>query len=96
MPKLQFTRNDAPTIGVEVELQLIDAETLALSNSIEPVLDGLPAELSETIKPELMQCYLEINTGVCRTVRDVGQDLCEKLDVLEQVTDSLGLRLFWG
>ena len=55
MSTLTFTRNEYPTIGVELELQLIDAGTLALSNSIEQVLERLPAEMSEQIKPELMQ-----------------------------------------
>ena len=33
MSTLEFTRNDFPTIGVEIELQLVDAETLSLSVS---------------------------------------------------------------
>ena len=67
MPTLEFTRNESPTIGVEIELQLVDAETLSLSSSIEKVIAGLPPELADRVKPELMQCYMEINTGVCRT-----------------------------
>jgi len=96
MSRLPFTRNDFPTIGVEIELQLLDAETLELSNSIREVLDNIPAEHAEQIKPELMQCYLEINTGICRTVQEAMNDLRDKLDALEQVTDSLGLKLFWA
>ncbi len=96
MPSIAFTRNEAPTIGVELELQLIDAETLALSNSIERVLEKLPPELVGFIKPELMQCYLEINTTVCRNVREVRNDLKQKLALLETVTDSLGIRLYWA
>jgi carboxylate-amine ligase len=96
MPTLKFTRNDAPTLGVEIELQLIDAETLALSSSIEDVLARLPSHLEGRVKPELMQCYLEINTDICRTVRQVGEDLRAKLAEVEKITDSLGLRLYWA
>lgn len=96
MPTLPFTRNDSPTIGVELELQLVDAESFALSSSIDTILERLPASLSDQIKPELMQSYLEINTGVCRTVAEAVGDLQGKLDDLEQVTDALGLKLFWG
>jgi carboxylate-amine ligase len=96
MSTIAFTRNDSPTIGVEIELQLLDAETLALSNSIEPILERIPDDLVEKIKPELMQCYLEINTDVCRTVRVAGADLRTKLESLEKVTNSLGLRLLWA
>jgi len=96
MPKIEFTPNYASTIGVELELQLVDAETFALSNSIERVLEKVPEELSLQIKPELMQSYLEINTGICRTVRDAGIDLKTKLDQLESILSPLGLRLFWA
>ncbi len=96
MSTLKFTRNDEPTLGVELELQLVDEQTLALSSSIERVLNELPESLSGLIKPELMQSYLEINTGVCKTVEEVGTDLQAKLDDLAKVTDRLGLKLFWG
>jgi carboxylate-amine ligase len=96
MTTLQFTRNDSPTIGVELELQLVDAETLALSNSIEQVLKGLPTHLTDYIKPELMQSYLEINTGVCNTAREVADDLSGKLIALEKITTPLDLKLFWA
>ena len=56
MPTLEFTRNETPTIGVEIELQLVDQETLSLASTIEPVVSKLPEELSERVKPELMQC----------------------------------------
>lgn len=96
MPRIEFTHNDYPTIGVELELQLVNADTYALSSSIHDVLDRLPPAMASQIKPELMQCYLEINTDVCRTVREAGADLRTKLEDLERVTDPLGLKLFWA
>ncbi len=96
MSALTFTHNESPTIGVEIELQLVDAKTMALSNSIEEILKRLPEDLQQNVKPELMQSYLEVNTGVCKTVRDVGTDLRAKLAGVEAVTDELGLRLFWA
>ena len=96
MSTLEFTRNDEPTIGVEIELQLVDAESLVLTSAIQSVLDGLPEGLDEWIKPELMQSYLEINTGVCRTVGEVAGDLRGKLVEVQQVADGLGLQLFWA
>jgi len=96
MPKISFTRNDSPTIGVELELQLVDKRTMALSNSIEPILARLSPALAKQVKPELMQCYIEINTGICRTVREARDDLRNKLEDLTRVTDGLGLDLFWA
>ena len=53
-----------PTLGIEVELLLVDAETMALSSSIEKVLQLLPEHSEQKFKPELMQCCIEINTGI--------------------------------
>ena len=47
------------------------------------------------IKPELMQCYLEINTEVCDTVDQARTDLTAKIKTVEDVADQLGLGLFW-
>jgi carboxylate-amine ligase len=96
MEKIEFTSNLRPTLGIEIELALVDAETMALSNSIEDVLERMPAELEGHVKPELMQSYVEINTGVCRTVDEAERDLREKLRVLEEASDALGLRLYWS
>jgi glutamate---cysteine ligase / carboxylate-amine ligase len=96
MSTFPFTRNESPTIGVEVELQLVDAETMALTSAIEQVQQLVPEEFQERIKPELMQSYLEINTGICHTVGEVAEDLRATLGTLEDITDKLGLRLFWA
>ncbi len=96
MTRLDFTRNEEPTIGVELELQLVDEKSFELSNSIQQVLERIPAEAIDQVKPELMQSYLEINTGVCHTVSEAMDDLRGKLELLETVTDPLGLKLLWA
>ena len=96
MEKLAFKSNDRPSLGVELELGLVDAETMALSSSIERVLPLLPVADEPCFKAELMQCVVEINTCICQTVGEAQTDLRQKLAVLEQVTDRLGLRLWWG
>lgn len=93
---LAFTRNDTPTLGIEVELQLVDAVTGELRSAIESVLDALPASMDDHIKPELMQSYLEITTGVCKDVGEARADLRDKLTLLKGVTDPLGLQLLWA
>jgi carboxylate-amine ligase len=96
MDPIRFTPNDRPTLGVEIELQLVDAETMALRSAIGQVLAELPAALRGRVKPELMQCYLEINTEICRNVAEVGRDLSGKLAAVETIADRCGLRLFWA
>ncbi|MCA9185970.1 MAG: YbdK family carboxylate-amine ligase, partial [Planctomycetales bacterium] len=95
MPKLAFQSNSQPTIGVEIELGLVDGQTMALSSSCVAMLEALRGSETE-FKPELMQSCLEINTSVCRTVADVERDLRGKLQLVERAADDLGLRLWWG
>ena len=95
--KLFFNSNSEPTLGVELELGLVDAESMALSSSIQSILAQVPGGESSTVyKPELMQCCVEINTGICRTVSEVADDLRAKIVRLEAICDTLGLRLWWG
>lgn len=94
MQDFQFTSNSQPTIGIELELALVDEQTMALSSSIETVLEGLGTDSG--YKPELMQCCLEVITGVCQNVDEAGTDLREKLCRVQDVTDRNGLRLWWG
>jgi glutamate---cysteine ligase / carboxylate-amine ligase len=61
------------TLGIEEELMIVDGETLALSNSIEQLLeDG-----DEDIKPELMESVLEIATKPCRNAAEAGEQLSD-------------------
>ena len=96
MNKIVFNGNDRPTLGIELELGLVDEQTMALSSSIERVLALVPEESKVFFKPELMQCCLEITTGICHTVTEAEADLRQKLAMAERITDRLGLRLWWG
>ena len=96
MNKLVFRENLEPTLGVELELGLVDAKTMALSNSIHDVLERVPQSQSDRFKPELMQCCVEINTEICHTVAEADADLREKCESLERICDELGLCLWWG
>ena len=101
MAKIEFHRNERPTIGVELELGLLDAETMALSSAFgllnaRLTVEGHQDEESSNFKQELMQCVLEINTDICETVGEAERDLRGKLAIVESACDALGLRLWWG
>lgn len=95
MAKIGFTSNDRPTVGIEIELGLVDSETMALTSAFERVA----AELGDDqggVKHELMQCVLEINTDVCETIDEAKADLEAKLRAVEAACDRVGVRLWWG
>ncbi len=85
------------TLGVEWELQLIDARTRALRQEAGEVLAELPdlGENSERpkIRYELMQSTLEVATGICSTVAEAKEDLGATIAQLQRVTDARDMML---
>ena len=68
----RFTPEREYSLGVEEELMLVDARDLTLAAGVEPIL----RDLRDTrVKPELMQCQLEIATAPCETAHDVLAEL---------------------
>ncbi len=96
MATIDFTSNSRPTLGIEVELGLVDSNTMALSSSYADLENWLSEEDKALVKPELMQCVVEINTGVCETINEAEQDLQGKIGKLEKAADQAELRLWWG
>src|SRR4051812_1620673 len=91
-----FLGSARPSLGVELELQLVDARSLALTGAADQLLAAVPAELRDSIKPEFYECCVEINTGVCRDVAEVGRDLAVKLSATARIAGGLGVLLAWG
>lgn len=96
MRKLKFNSNQEPTVGVEIEVALVDPETGALKSAIGDVLGAVPSKYDDTIKPELMQCYLEVNSATCRTINQVQRDLRAKFRAIEKAADKSGVNLYWS
>lgn len=92
----EFRRNDYPTLGVEIELQLVDADSMDLVGAFPKVHAALPVDLRAAVKPELMRANLEINTGVCRTVAEVERDLSAKIRAVEAAAGRHNVRIAWG
>jgi carboxylate-amine ligase len=92
----QFNGSEKHTLGVEIELQLVDAQSGALRNCIDQVLQRVPDELEPYIKPEFMQSYCELNTDVCTSVDEVEADLTGKLRWLHGLGQELGFDVVWG
>src|SRR4051812_1258884 len=91
-----FRGGARPTLGVELELQLVDGLTMALRGAIDPILAGMPAEFQDSVKPEFYESCVEICTGVCHDVAEVECDLDVKLAALARVAHEQGICLAWG
>ncbi|MDA7978642.1 MAG: YbdK family carboxylate-amine ligase [Pirellulales bacterium] len=94
--RIDFRSNTTPTLGVELEFGIVDANSMALTSAIEPLLNKLPDHVCDFVKPELIQSCVEVNTKVCATVAEAGQDLRGKIEAVEAACDELNLGLWWG
>jgi glutamate---cysteine ligase / carboxylate-amine ligase len=89
---IEFNASRGATLGVEWELQLIDAETMRLRQDAREVLSALPglseAQENPKIRHELMESTVEIVTGICHTVSEARADLAATIADLRTVTDT--------
>ncbi len=94
---IDFTYNERPTIGIEVELHLVDAETGDLVSAANEILaemgTGHPEGEHPKAKHELFQSTIELITGVCDTPAQARADLEATLAELRCVAEPRGLRI---
>jgi carboxylate-amine ligase len=94
---IDFTRNDRPTIGVELELHLVDARTGDLISASNELLAEMgephPGGEHPKAKHELFQSTVEIITGVCDTPAQARADLQATLDELMTVARPRGIKV---
>ncbi|WP_329251075.1 MULTISPECIES: glutamate--cysteine ligase [Actinoallomurus] len=94
---IEFNASRGATLGVEWELQLVDAETMRLRQDAREVLAALPgpsdARENPKIRHELMESTVEIVTGICDTVSEARADLAATIADLRSVTDPRGTAL---
>ncbi|MCA8997595.1 MAG: glutamate--cysteine ligase, partial [Planctomycetaceae bacterium] len=93
---MDFNRSDSPTLGVEIELALVDNDTAALNSACPALLAALGELPRGAVKPELMQCYIELNTGVCQTVGEAASELRGNLKTLQAAADAQNVSLLWS
>ena len=92
--RLPFKGSPRPTLGVELEVQILDPETMNLTagsvDLLTRISNGDGAEHPK-IKQELTQSTVEVITGICDDVPHARRDLAESLRTLYEIGDELGL-----
>lgn len=95
--EIPFNASPGASLGVEVELSVIDAETRELANAASVLFETLGAGHPDTIHPkakhELFECTVEIITGVASTVAEARADLDATLAEVRGVARAHDLRL---
>ena len=94
---IDWNSSRGATLGVEWELQLIDAHTRALRQDAREVLAALPELTASSGTPklrhELMQSTIELATGICSTVAEAKEDLAGTIAQLQKVTSARDMML---
>ncbi len=94
---IKFTPNARPTIGVEMELHLVDAVTGELASASNEILAEMgadhPGGEHPKAKHELFQSTVEIITGVCENPAQAGEDLRGTLAELRSAAERRGLTI---
>jgi carboxylate-amine ligase len=94
---IAWNPSSGPTLGVEWEVQLVDAETRMLRQDANVLLAALPGLLESGEHPkmryELMQSTVEVVTGICGTVAEAKADLALSLKDLQRAAEPQGILL---
>ena len=89
--EIEFQSNGVLTLGVEIELQLIEKATLNLAPRADELLKA--TQHLKKVKPEFYLITVEVNTDKCITVLDIEQDLQSTLTELNPLAEKLGVAL---
>ena len=89
---IDFAGSPRPTIGVEWEFALVDAQTRDLSNEATAVI----AEIGENprVHKELLRNTVEIVSGVCDCTAQAMEDLRDTLRPARRIVRDRGMELF--
>src|ERR1041385_2972460 len=91
--EMVFHPSPEASIGVEIELQILDHDTGDLAPGAVRILKACEEEKLEGVAAELMQSMIEVKTGVCRTVDDVRDQLFARTRRVRNIASSLGFEL---
>lgn len=94
---IAFAHNARPTMGVEMELHLIDPATGELASVSDAVLKemgvGHPGGEHPKAKHELFQSTVEVITGVCNTPDEAREDLRSTIAELRSALEPHGVTI---
>jgi len=97
MPLETFKASDPLTMGVELELQLVNSYNLDLSSSADDLLELLLRNpFPGTVTPEMTQSMIEIATGIQTGQGPLLAQLREMRNVLVAGGDRLNIELSGG
>ena len=94
---IEFNASERSSLGIEMELEIVDVATRELHSSATEMLEVLGRDHvggePPKAKHELFESTVEIITGICNTVAEARADLENTLAEVEKVAGGRGLAL---
>lgn len=81
--KLKIGKSSSLSLGVELELQLLDKTTKDLTPSSKDILSTTYSK-TKKIKSEIFQSMIEIESSICTNAHEIEKDLSESINILKQ------------
>ena len=92
-----FQKSDALSLGVELELQLVNTHDYDLAPYAEDMLRLMAkTPLPGAVVPEMTSSMIEISTGVCTSSSEVLGQLSQIRDALVKSADKLNIAIVGG
>jgi carboxylate-amine ligase len=92
-----FRASEALTMGVELELQLVNLRDFDLTRGAESLLGAVAkSRRAENVKPEITESMIEVNTDVQGNYADLLQDLTELRSELRAAAEKLNIGIAGG
>lgn len=97
IPLEPFTSSKALSLGVELELQLVNTHDYDLAPYAEDMLRGMAQfDLPGSVVPEMTSSMIEISTDVCHSAEEVLAQLTPLRDALVKTADKLNIAVLGG
>src|SRR5262249_56883213 len=87
--EMTFRPSPKPTVGVELELQILDRDSGDLAPGAVPLLKACREEGLTGVTAELMQSMIEIKSGVCHQVSEIRNELVPSLRRVREMAPVL-------
>ena len=92
-----FQKSEALSLGVELELQLVNTHDFDLAPYAEDMLRMMAKiPLPGAVVPEMTSSMIEISTGVCKSSAEVLSQLSQIRDALVKCADKLNIAVVGG
>lgn len=97
MESIAFTPSAAHTLGIELELQIVDPHSFDLRGSAEDLLAQLANHpIADRVKPEITRAMIELNSSVHTRPAALLDEMRTMRDVLGDAADAVGVRIAGG